>query len=80
MNVMNSRAAPIRPRLSDVRLDRSAYEFGTLHDEGDRAYWLARSPDERLEALELLRQINYGEDAATARLQRVFEFAELGAG
>ncbi|MCC7292602.1 MAG: hypothetical protein IT449_11135 [Phycisphaerales bacterium] len=72
-----------RPRnvdqVSTARMDRRVFEFGTL-DDGEREYWLGRTPDERLEAAELLRQINHDDAAITGRLQRVFEFAELGEG
>ncbi len=61
-------------------MDKTVWSFGTLNDGDENAYWRSRSPEERLEAVELLRQINYGDDAITGRLQRVFEFAELGAG
>lgn len=44
-------------------------------DKQDRAYWLSRTPQERLQHMELLRRINYGSNA-TARLQRVLEIAE----
>jgi hypothetical protein len=75
---------PTRPwdteRLCDARMDRSVGRFGTLDDDDEHRYWRSVSPEERLAAVELLRRINYGEDAATARLQRVFEWAELGAG
>jgi hypothetical protein len=61
-----------------ARLDRSAFEIGSLDDESiDSAYWSQKSPRERMEALELQRQIIYGYDPATTRLQRVFEVAEL---
>lgn len=67
--------------ISTARMDRTVFEFGTLDDDdGEREYWLSRAPEERLEAAELLRRINYGDAAITGRLQRVFEFAELGAG
>ena len=46
-------------------------------DEADKTYWHSKSPQERLEALELMRQINYGYDPITERLQRVFEVAEF---
>ena len=60
------------------RLDRSVVEIGALTDRpNDRAYWLSKTPAERWEALELLRQIAYGYDPATARLQRVLEVVEL---
>lgn len=58
-------------------MNRQALEVGTLEDQGNElAYWLARTPAERLEALELLRQIHYGYDPLTVRLQRVFEVLE----
>jgi hypothetical protein len=61
-----------------ARLDRSAFQIASLDDESDeRAYWRAKSPAERMEALELMRQIVYGYDPATTRLQRVLEIAEL---
>ncbi len=46
-------------------------------DEADKAYWHSKTPQERMEALELMRQINYGYDPTTERLQRVLEIAEL---
>jgi hypothetical protein len=64
--------------VSDARVDRSVFRIGNLDDESnDRKYWSARSPRERMEALELMRQIIYGYDPATTRLQRVFEIVEL---
>ena len=63
--------------VDQARLDRSAYEVVSLESaSGDAEYWRARTPEERMRALELLRQIFYGYDPATARLQRVFEIAE----
>jgi hypothetical protein len=64
--------------LDNARLDRTAFRIDPLEESAsDREYWLARSPQERMEALELMRQIIYGYDPATARLQRVLEIAEL---
>jgi len=61
-----------------ARLDRSAFQIASLDDESDeREYWRAKSPAERMEALELMRQIVYGYDPATTRLQRILEIAEL---
>jgi hypothetical protein len=60
----------------EFRVDRTAISFGTLEDEGDdRAYWQAKTPEERLIACEVMRRIIYGYDA-TARLQRVLEVVE----
>ena len=46
-------------------------------DEADKAYWHSKSPQERMAALELMRQINYGYDPTTERLQRVLEVVEF---
>ena len=46
-------------------------------DKADKAYWHSKSPQERLEALELMRQINYDYDPVTDRLQRVLEVVEF---
>ena len=62
---------------ADIHVDRSAFEISSLDDTGEREYWHAKSPAERMEALELMRQIIYGYDPATTRLQRVLEIAEL---
>jgi hypothetical protein len=63
------------------RVDRSEYRVDSLFDESDeKAYWRTKSPVERLRALELLRQIHYGYDPATARLQRIFEVTKLSRG
>ena len=48
--------------------------------EVDKAYWHSKTPQERMAALELMRQINYGYDPTTERLQRVLEVAELTQG
>jgi hypothetical protein len=57
-----------------ARLDRSAFQIGSLNDAREELeYWRAKSPEERMEALELMRQIIFGYDPATTRLQRVFE-------
>lgn len=64
--------------LEKDRLNKSFVIISALDDESDeKEYWLNVSPEERLIALEKLRQINYGYDATAARLQRFFEIAEL---
>jgi hypothetical protein len=65
------------PVLSAWRVDRTAVSITELTDpQDDCAYWLSRSPEERWEAIELMRRINYG-DAATGRLQRVLAVAQF---
>lgn len=59
-------------------MDRSAFEIASIDEhESERQYWRAKSAQERMQALELMRQIIYGYDPATTRLQRVFEVVEL---
>jgi hypothetical protein len=61
---------------TDLKVDRSAFSVSSLTDVSDeKAYWLARTPEERIKQVEILRRINYG-SAAAARLQRVLEIVE----
>ena len=59
-------------------IDRKAIVVGTFDDDDAPRYWHRQTPAERLAALEYLRQVMYGYDPATDRLQRVLEVAELG--
>lgn len=59
-------------------LDRTAFSICDVGDEGnDLEYWLSRTPEERLAAVEYLRQMMYGYDPATARMERVLEIDDL---
>ncbi len=61
-----------------LKLDKSAFSvtsFGEA-EEADKAYWRSLSPQERLSALETMRQINYAYDPASDRIQRTLEVAE----
>jgi hypothetical protein len=65
-----------RDLILKLKLDRSAFSVAALTDESDeKAWWIARTPEERLRQMEILRRINYG-NRATARLQRVLEITE----
>ena len=60
------------------RLDRKAFSVQSLYAENDeKAFWAQKSPLERLEALEQMRQILYGYDPATTRLQRALTVIRL---
>lgn len=64
--------------ISEVRMDKTAFSVVALTEESDeKEYWQTKTPQERLETVELLRQLNYGYDPATTRLQRVLAVAEL---
>jgi hypothetical protein len=85
VNVMeetrDTEEAPEAAETDWPRLDRSAFSVGFLGDESDeKEYWLSKTPQERLQAVELMRRMNYGYARATARLQRVLEVAELKRG
>ncbi len=68
-------------KIREPRLDRTAFSIGSKADDPDELkYWLERTPQERLVAVEQIRQIVYGYDPSTTRLQRIFEIAELKPG
>ncbi|MBF0545896.1 MAG: hypothetical protein HQM08_15745 [Candidatus Riflebacteria bacterium] len=53
------------------QMDKTHFSVVNLHDQPDEtAYWLTKTPEERFEALEYLRRMNYG-DAACEGFQRV---------
>lgn len=63
--------------MLDIKLDKTAIRITSLEQEGDdRAFWFAKAPAERMVALEQLRQVVYGYDSTTARLQRVLTVIE----
>jgi hypothetical protein len=59
------------------KLQRTAFRVASaLEPSDEKSYWLSKTPYERLEAVELMRQIIYGYDPSATRLQRVFEVAQ----
>ena len=42
----------------------------------EREFWLSKTPLERLEATDLMRQINYGYNPHTDRVQRILTVIE----
>lgn len=64
--------------VDTLKIDRSAFEIGDdLNQSNEKSYWLSKTPLERLEAMEYLREIAYNYDPLTARLQRTLEIAEF---
>ena len=45
-------------------------------DSLDIKFWKSKTPSERLEAIEIMRQINFNYDPTTERLQRFFTIAQ----
>ncbi|MBI5351836.1 MAG: hypothetical protein HZB50_04280 [Chloroflexi bacterium] len=60
------------------RLDKTVFSVVSLEeaDNDEMEFWLSKTPYERLDALETLRQVFYGYNPTTTRLQRVFEITE----
>ncbi|MCB9008131.1 MAG: hypothetical protein H6656_12320 [Ardenticatenaceae bacterium] len=62
---------------SSAKIDKTAFSVAALEERTDEdAYWQQKTPQERLAALELMRQIVYGYDPATCRLQRVLTITQ----
>lgn len=60
------------------KIDRTALSIVPLdQSDCDLEYWLSKTPEERLAAVELNRRMIYGYDRATSRLQRFFEIVTL---
>ena len=69
--------------IDAFKVDKKAFSVLSSFEEADaadQAYWHSKTPQERMAALELMRQINYGYDPTTERLQRVLEITELTRG
>ena len=59
------------------QFNKKYFDIANLKEESDeKKYWLSRTPMERLEALEYYRQVIYGYDPASSRLQRFFEIVQ----
>ena len=60
-----------------LHVDKKTIVISSLDDPTDEIiYWSTKSPIERLAAIELMRQIIYGYDPASTRLQRVLTITE----
>jgi hypothetical protein len=66
----------MRTREEMLKIDRTAIKVTSIKESDDNEYWQSRPPEERLVALELLRQIAYGYEPNTVRVQRVVEIDE----
>ena len=63
--------------IDTVKIDKSVLSVTSLSESDEKEYSHSKTPYERLESIELMRQINYGYDPTTIRLQRVLEVAQL---
>lgn len=72
------------PIRNDIRLDRTKIEVIDMSqldqkDAEDVEYWRKQPIEKRLEAIERLRQINYGYDSVNDRLPRILEIVRPAA-
>ena len=59
------------------RINKSIVTVGPLLEPSDdKDFWLSKTPSERLQFVEILRQLNYGPYQSTARLQRILTVTE----
>ena len=58
-------------------MDKKAFKITSIRDNDSQEYWAKKSYIERLEALELLRQIMFGYDPNTTRFQRTLTITKL---
>jgi hypothetical protein len=58
------------------KVRRDVFKVTSLFAQSDdKEYWLSKTPEERLEAVELMRRIVYGDETAK-RLQRVLDITQ----
>ncbi len=74
-----SAASPLHDQADPGKTGLRVLTFEEAAQE-DRAYWHARTPVERLQHVEALRELNYGAEALNQRLQRVLTVSERARG
>ena len=67
-------------KMNLFELDRTHIETGSFEDFDDTfsdiEFWMSRSPIERMQGIEFLRQSCFNYDPVSERLQRVFDIVE----
>ena len=66
--------------MIEEKIQRNVFEIVDLKDADDSDYWHDRSPIERVEAIEFMRKVMFGNDRVSQRLQRVLAVVELKRG
>ncbi len=62
--------------IENIKLDKSCFEISTLGDENKENGWLLKTPAERIQGLEILRQMWHKYDPDAARLPRIYTVIE----
>ena len=64
-------------KMIEETIQRNVFEIVDLKDADDSDYWRGRRPIERVEAIEFMRKVMFGNDRVSQRLQRVLTVVEL---
>lgn len=60
-----------------LKVDKTSMIISSLDEPADEInYWSTKTPIERMAAIELMRQIIYGYDPTSTRLQRVLTITQ----
>ncbi len=63
--------------IEKLNMDKKSISIVNGFDNGDaRQYWHTASPSKRMQFIEIMRQINYGYNPVTDRLQRILTVVE----
>ena len=75
---MRNQAPPTALKFRSARVDRSVFSIGTLDQQTPEyvAAWRNRPVAERVAAVQFMRNVIYGQDAATGRLQRLLQVSQ----
>jgi hypothetical protein len=66
------------PTPALFKMDKTAFSVASLFDEPDeKAFWHSKTPYERLQAVELMRQVVYGYQSSTGRLKDLTDLEYL---
>ena len=68
-------AKTLRTPLEALRMDKTVFSVIALKNSGsdDKEFWRTQSTTARLHALEFMRQVMYGYNPITDRVERVLE-------
>ncbi len=72
-----NRNPPYGAKMIEEIIQRNVFAIVDLKDADDSDYWHGRSPIERVEAIEFMRKVMFGNDRVSKRLQRVLTVVEL---
>jgi hypothetical protein len=64
-------------RFDFLKVRRDVFKVTSLFDRSDdKEYWLSKTPEERLEVVEIMRRIIYGDEALKRLDKNFFEVVQ----